>query len=115
MQREASGWHIMMGYLMLIMLSLVIAAQTAMAYGQETNTTDNSRHHPHMLLHSRTHNRPAGWGDCGSAPGQKSCHDPFLRRRHRAHGDHDGYEQPVHRNRLHQGAHETNKVVAGVR
>lgn len=50
------------------------------------------------LPRTSTHNRKSGWGDCSVTPrnsGKHPCRDPFLRRRHRAHGDHDIHEQPV--------------------
>lgn len=79
-----------------------ISLITAAAHGQHSTIRDTSHPAVQSAVHSRTHNRPSGWGDCGARTGQKGCRDPFLRRRHRAHGDHDGYEQP---SRKHLGQH----------
>lgn len=81
-------------------LALGVIAVAAVAHGQDPRIVDGSHSAAQSAVHSRTHNRQAGWGDCGARAGQKGCRDPFLRRRHRAHGDHDGYEQPATRKRV---------------
>lgn len=79
------------------LLALGVIAVAALANGQDPRSADASHSAAPSVVHSRTHNRPAGWGDCGARTEQKGCRDPFLRRRHRVHGDHDGYEQPAKR------------------